>query len=151
MWFLYAVIDWFWLQSKLIVFMNHACICSSSSHQNSYLIYWFQLFFHWVHNSWKQVISFQIILKVTELKIDSQFIHHLYLWANLVIVMSACQISDLACQINTWSWSQIVTSTQLIMFVNASIVSWSWNTADSCNLLKFSQKMLIFWILIIIV
>ena len=151
MWFLYVAVDWFWLWSKLIVFMNHVHIYNSSSCQDSYLIYWFWLSLHWVHDSWKQVISSQIILKIIKFKISSWFIDHSYLWANLVIIMSAHQISDLACQINTWSWNQIVTSIQFIMFVNVLIVSWSWNTVDSCNLLKFSQKTLILWVLIIIV
>ena len=68
-----------------------------------------------------------------------------------MIVMLVYQTSDLVCQIDMWSWSQIMIDTQLIVFVNASIASWSWNTADSYDLLEFSQKTLIFWILIIIV
>ena len=75
----------------------------------------------------------------------------MYLWANLVIIVSAHQISDHACLINMWSWSQIMTSTQLIVFVNASVVLWSWNTADSYNLLRFSWKIWIIQVLIIIV
>ena len=140
MWFLYVVVGWFWSWSKSIVFMNHACIYSSSSCQDSYFIYWFQLSLHWVHDLWKQVVSFQIILKITESEIDLQFVHHLHLQTNLVIIMLACQTSDLACQIDMWSWSWIVIDTQLIVSVNASIVSWSWNTADSCNLLEFSWE-----------
>ena len=143
-WSFYAVVDQFWSQSKSIVFMNHVHIHSSSSHQDSYLIYWFQLSLYWVHDSWKQVIFSQIILKVTKFEIDSQFIHHSYSWANLVIIMLAHQISDLACQINTWSWSQIMTSIQFIMFVNVSIALWLWNIVDSCNLLEFSWETLIF-------
>ena len=46
--------------------------------------------------------------------------------------------SDLACQIDTWFWNQIVIDIQLIMFVDISIALWSWNIADSCDLLKFS-------------
>ena len=61
------------------------------------------------------------------------------------------QISDFACQIDTWSWSQIIISIQLIMFVDASVVSWLWNIADSYNSLKFSQKTWILQVLIIIV
>ena len=70
---------------------------------------------------------------------------------NFVIVMSIHWASNLACQIDTWSWSQIMTSTQFIMFVNTSIALWSWSTADSCDSLKFLQKMLILQVLIIIV
>ena len=151
MWFLYSVIDWFWSQSKSIVFMNHAHICSSSSCQDLYLIYQFQLFLHWIHDLWKQVIFFQIILKITEFKISSQFIHYLHSQANSVIIMLAYQTSDFACQIDMWSWSQIMIDTQLIVFVDMSIASWSWNTADSCDSLKSSQKTLILQVLIIIV
>ena len=68
-----------------------------------------------------------------------------------MIVMSAHQISDLAYQIDMWSWNQIMTSIQFIVFVDASITLWSWSTADSCDWLKFSWKTLILWILIIIV
>ena len=150
-WFLYAVIDQFWLWSKSIVFMNHACIHSSSSHQDSYLIYQFQLSLYWVCDLWKQVVSFQIISRVTELEISSQFIHHLHSWANLVIIMLAYQTSDLAYQIDTWSWSWIMIDTQLIVFVDVSIALWSWNTADSCDSLESSQRTLILQVLIIIV
>ena len=131
--------------------MNHACICSSSSHQDSYLIYQFQLSLHWVHDSWKQVVFFQIILKITEFKISSWFVCHLHLQTNLVIVVLVCQTSNLACQIDMWSWNWIMTSTQLIMSVDASIASWSWNTADSCDSLESSWEILIFQVLIVIV
>ena len=108
-------------------------------------------FFYWVYNSWKLIIFFWIILKTTKIRISLQFIYYLYSWANLVIIMLKYQISDLACQIDMWFWNQIMISIQLIMFVDASIISWSWNVADSYDLSKFSWKTLIFWILIVIV
>ena len=151
MWFFYAVIDWFWLWSKSIVFMNHVHIHSSSSCQNSYLICWFQLSFYWVFDSWKQVIFSQIISEATKFKISLLFIHYSYSQASLVIIVLTHQISDLAYQINIWSWSWIMIDIQLIMSVNMSITSWSWNTADSCDSLKSSQKTLILQILIIII
>ncbi len=151
MWSLYAAVDWFWLWSKSIVFMNHACIHSSLSYQDSYFIYWFQLSLYWVCDLWKQVISSQIISEITELKIDSLFIYYLCLWASSMIVVWVCQTSDLACQIDIWSWNWIVTSTQLIMSVSVLITLWSWNTADSCDLLEFSWETLILQVLIIIV
>ncbi len=151
MWFSYVAVDWFWSWSKLIVFMNHVHIHSLSSYQDSYFICWFQLSLYWVLDSWKQVIFSQIILKTTESEISLLFIHHLCSWASLVIIMWVHQTSDLACQINMWSWNQIMTSTQLIMSVNASIISWSWNTADSCDSLKSSWEILILQVLIIII
>ena len=90
-------------------------------------------------------------MKITESEIDLQFIYHLSLQTNLVIVMLMCQISDLACQISIWFWSWIVINTQLIMFVNMSIALWSWNITDSYNLLEFLWETWIFQVLIIII
>ena len=144
MWFFYAVINWFWSWSKSIVFMNHVHIHNSSNYQDLYFIYWSQLFLYWIHDLWKQVVFSQIILKIIKLKINSWFIYHLHSQTNFVIIMSAHQISDLAYLIDTWSWSQIMISTQLIVSVNVSVVSWSWNIANSYDLLKFSWKIWIF-------
>jgi len=131
--------------------MNCVHICSSSIHQDSYLICWFWIHLCWVQNQWKQVIFSQIVQMTAEFIVSLQFIHQRSSQANLVIIMSACQVFDLDCWISTWSWNQIETYIQPIMFVDVSTALWSWSTADSCDSLESSQRTLILQVLIIIV
>ena len=113
--------------------MNHVHIHSSSIHQDSYFICWFQIHLCQVQNQWKQVVFSQIVQITVEFIVNLWFIHQRNLQTNLVIIVSACQIFDLDCWISTWSWNQIITYIQLIVFVDVSTALWSWSTADSCD------------------